>query len=40
MKIGIVDSEGIVDSICKFGFEKIVHEILSRETKLGTSRKV
>jgi UDPglucose 6-dehydrogenase len=37
MRIGIVGSEGIVGSTCKFGFEKVGHDVLYHDTKLGTS---
>lgn len=39
MKIGIVGSEGIVGSTCKFGFEKVGHEVLCHDIVLGTSIK-
>lgn len=36
MKIGIVGSEGIVGSACKFGFELVGHEVKCHDLKLGT----
>lgn len=39
MKIGIIGSEGVVGSACKFGFEKVGHEVLCHDIKLGTSIK-
>lgn len=39
MKIGIVGSEGVVGSTCKFGFEKVGHEVLCHDIVLGTSIK-
>lgn len=39
MRIGIVGSEGIVGSACKFGFEKVGHDVFYHDLKLGTSIK-
>lgn len=39
MKIGIIGSVGIVGSACKFGFEKVGHDVLNHDIKLGTSIK-
>lgn len=37
MKIGIIGSEGVVGSACKFGFEKNGHEVLCHDLVLGTN---
>lgn len=39
MKIGIVGSQGIVGSACKFGFEKNGHEVLCHDIVLNTTLK-
>lgn len=39
MKIGIIGSEGVVGSACKFGFEKVGHEVLCHDIILETSIK-
>jgi UDPglucose 6-dehydrogenase len=37
MKIGIIGSEGVVGSACKFGFEKQGHTVVCHDKKLETS---
>jgi len=37
MRLGIVGSEGVVGSACKFGFQKLGHEVKCHDLKLKTN---